>query len=359
VLTALATGRFYSLRDHEASAALLPRAGAISSVVFTMLLAWHALPTTAVALAWGALALVLLQLGTSTRWTLLTDIGYAAAAATFARLLVANVAVFGDVSGLSTRVLTVAPSVGLFLYLSARAMDDPRRYGRSASRAFLWMAAVLVVALIRFELGRVFAAAGWSLTAVVLLVLAKRWRPADLRAQAYIVGAMAFVRGWTTSMQAMPVAAGVGTEVLAAVVVAGGLYASEFLAARPPRGSGAHSPAAGLFAWIESHAREGFAIAATLLLASVLFHNVSPSLLTVAWALLGLSLLVVGFGAREAVLRRSGLVLLAMCIAKVLAYDSRQLETVSRIFSFILLGLVLMLVSYLYTRFGATLRKYL
>ena len=90
-----------------------------------------------------------------------------------------------------------------------------------------------------------------------------------------------------------------------------------------------------------------------------MLHDTSASLLTVAWALFGLALLVAGFVSGEAILRRSGLVLLGICIVKVLAYDSRQLETLARIVSFILLGLVLMLVSFIYTRFSGTVRKYL
>ena len=110
---------------------------------------------------------------------------------------------------------------------------------------------------------------------------------------------------------------------------------------------------------IERYAPEAFSIAATVLLASVMVHDAPASMLTVGWALLGLVLLIGGFVAREAILRRSGLVLLGMCIVKVLAYDSRELETLARIVSFILLGLVLMLVSFIYTRFSGTLKRYL
>jgi uncharacterized membrane protein len=52
-------------------------------------------------------------------------------------------------------------------------------------------------------------------------------------------------------------------------------------------------------------------------------------------------------------------VLLAVCLIKVLAYDSRQLDTLARIVSFMLLGAVLILVSWIYTRFGSRLRRYL
>ena len=40
-------------------------------------------------------------------------------------------------------------------------------------------------------------------------------------------------------------------------------------------------------------------------------------------------------------------------------YDLRQLETVNRILSFIVLGVVLLIVSWIYTRFRSRIRQYL
>jgi uncharacterized membrane protein len=58
-------------------------------------------------------------------------------------------------------------------------------------------------------------------------------------------------------------------------------------------------------------------------------------------------------------LRISGLALLLACILKLFAWDLRHLETVPRIFSFIALGLILVGVSWVYTRFRERVSKYL
>ena len=98
---------------------------------------------------------------------------------------------------------------------------------------------------------------------------------------------------------------------------------------------------------------------AVALLSGLLFHEVSGSLLTVAWGIEGVALLAAGLTFRERVLRLEGLVLLLTCILKLFVYDLRNLETVYRILSFIALGVILLGVSWVYTRFRERLRQYL
>ena len=99
--------------------------------------------------------------------------------------------------------------------------------------------------------------------------------------------------------------------------------------------------------------------AATFCAAILVWRQVSGSMLTVAWGVLGLALLASGFPLRDRILRISGLVLLLACILKLFAWDLRHLETVPRIFSFIALGLILVGVSWVYTRFRERVSKYL
>jgi uncharacterized membrane protein len=98
---------------------------------------------------------------------------------------------------------------------------------------------------------------------------------------------------------------------------------------------------------------------ATLIVAGALFDQISGGVLTLSWSLEGVGLLAVGFAARERSLRLSGLTLLLICVGKVFFYDLRNLETLYRIFSFVGLGAILLLVSWIYTRFKEQLRKYL
>ena len=68
------------------------------------------------------------------------------------------------------------------------------------------------------------------------------------------------------------------------------------------------------------------------------------------WIVYGAALMVIGFWKRSAFIRWQAMVLLAVTIGKVFLYDSRELQQVYRILSFIALGVMLMAVSYAYHR---------
>ena len=68
------------------------------------------------------------------------------------------------------------------------------------------------------------------------------------------------------------------------------------------------------------------------------------------WIVYGAALMVAGFWKRSAFIRWQAMVLLAVTIGKVFLYDSRELQQVYRILSFIALGVLLMGISYAYHR---------
>ena len=112
-------------------------------------------------------------------------------------------------------------------------------------------------------------------------------------------------------------------------------------------------------AGLERYARAFYSLLASLLLAILLFYEVSGGTLTMAWAVEALALLGAGFPLRDRVQRLSGLALFLICVLKLFLYDLRELETVNRILSFIVLGLILVGVSWMYTRFRDRIQRYL
>ena len=99
--------------------------------------------------------------------------------------------------------------------------------------------------------------------------------------------------------------------------------------------------------------------AAALIVTATIFNEASGGMLTLSWSLEGIALLAAGFALRDRWLRLPGLALMLLCIGKVFFYDLRNLETVYRILSFIGLGLILLGVSWIYTRFKEQLQKLL
>ena len=70
-------------------------------------------------------------------------------------------------------------------------------------------------------------------------------------------------------------------------------------------------------------------------------------------------ILALGFLVRDRTFRLSGLVLLLVCLLKVFLIDLRGVETLYRILSFIVLGAILLVVSFAYTKYREVLKRYI
>jgi uncharacterized membrane protein len=79
--------------------------------------------------------------------------------------------------------------------------------------------------------------------------------------------------------------------------------------------------------------------------------------MSAAWVLYGVILLVIGFIKDRAVYRISGLVVFSATLCKVFLYDLSYLETIIKVILFISFGVVMLAISYAYTRFFKTHRK--
>jgi hypothetical protein len=306
-------------------------------------LCWYALPNPLIAVAWGVMALLLLELGAALPWSAARANGHVLAACGFARLFAANFTISGRSLGISHRLLTVLPYAALCYYLhdlTARARDR-------ASRLYLYAGAILIVFLAQFELGRSMVVVGWAIFGAILLFCGLRLDKPDLRWQSYALALVTFVRAWTTNFYIPESLLGMPVRVLTAAVVIAAFYLNEFLSPRGQKIGERVSP------------RAMFSILATALLTALLFYEVSGSLLTVAWGLEGIGLLLAGFSLRERSLRLAGLALFFFCIPKLFFYDLRQLDTPYRILSFFVLGLILLGASWVYTRFREQLKQYL
>jgi hypothetical protein len=174
----------------------------------------------------------------------------------------------------------------------------------------------------------------WAAAALLLVALAPRIGRQALRWQSCALAAAAFVCCWMVNLSAHD-------TMLAAAVAIACFYAAQLLSARG------------------EEQRLYFSLLATGLTAGLLYYRVSGSVLTVAWGAQGLALLGAGFPLRDRMLRLSGLALLLFCILKLFVYDLSYLETLPRIFSFLALGLILVGVSWIYTRFRERVQKYL
>lgn len=319
---------------------------------FALLALWALLPPVVVGPAWAIVALLLMETGFALDLPGLRLQAHVASGAAFGRLFFTNFTGLGQTGVVSHRVLTVVPVLASYYYQWSRQTSERHRlrdWELPLGRAYLYAPAVLAVVLMRFELGRVLAVTGWAAFAVGLLMFGRRWNNADLRWQSYVLAALAFWRSWTTNFYAPESFAGVSGRILTGAFVIACFYLAQLLIPRKSQEDAGH----------ERHARTFYSLLAASLLAVLLFYEVSGRMLTVAWGLEGVALLIAGFPLNDRVQRLTGMSLFLVCILKLFVYDLRHLETLYRIFSFIVLGLMLVGVSWIYTRFRDRIQRYL
>ncbi len=308
-----------------------------AGALFAMMLVWLKLPPPVVALVWTVLGLALFEIGTRFAAARFRLLAHFIAAAVCIRIFAFEFTTFGDALQITYRTLTILPILASQYYVWSRYQRaNVPEWERAACRLYLYASAILFVVLARFELGRTLAVVAWSLFGVALYEIGWLRKLADLRWQSYGLALLSFF-----------FAAGTRPHVLIGCIVIASLYCAQLLA---PRNAGEG---------IERYARAFYSLLATLLLAILLFYEVSGGTLTVAWAAEALALLGAGFPLRDRVQRLSGLTLFLICVLKLFLYDLRELETIQRIFSFIVLGLILVGVSWMYTRFRDRIQRYL
>ncbi|MEM8952725.1 MAG: DUF2339 domain-containing protein [Verrucomicrobiota bacterium] len=99
-------------------------------------------------------------------------------------------------------------------------------------------------------------------------------------------------------------------------------------------------------------------LAGTGLLWALVSMDVADGLITVSWAILAFVLFAAGLAMKERSFRFVSLGLLAAALVRVLTIDVWKLEAVPRILSFIAIGVVLLVLGFVYNRFQATLKRY-
>lgn len=106
---------------------------------------------------------------------------------------------------------------------------------------------------------------------------------------------------------------------------------------------------------------------ASLLLGATLVALVSPwnsefigaRWTTAAWAIYAATVMGLGFVYRRASFRRTGLGVLALCVGRVFLVDIRELERIYQAFALLVLGLCLVGIAWLYSRFSEQMRRWL
>ncbi len=263
-----------------------------------------------------------------------------------------------DAETLAAEAWRTLPFVAAIAYGAAARLGRPGRAQadardmRPAAGAAAWAGTIAVFVLEGRVAPSVEVAPVWAGTAL-LLVIAGVWRRLPVFVwQAYPLALVAVLR--TMGSIVMAPARGAETRAVAwASVVTGLLFAVGVIGRRSLAGR------AGPAADAENAVRILVLVMAPLSVLLLIFREVQPTGITLALGLAGALLVGAGLPLGERALRLSGLAMFGLAILRLFASDLVRLQGLTRIVSFIVSGVVLLGVSWVYTRFREEIRKYL
>jgi uncharacterized membrane protein len=312
-------------------------AGAAAITALTLLLVWNLAPVNYRGLCSCVLALALFELGAIKLPAALVRSSYAAMTTGSVIVLVEESSHFLKPAPNCVSISYAGAALCLYFFSERAGKNQPPVQVLASSTAVLFTLATLWLLL-----PDAVVAPAWSAIAVLVFMLGLGRDLSYERWQGYLVMLASVFEAWLTNLRPMA-----GVVVLAC-------YLAQFLSPR----EGKHFANSWL-AYVEKYPRGFWSLLGTVLLTILLWHQLPGGLLTTALGIEGLTLLGVGFPVRERVLRLEGLTMLLICILKLFLYDLRNLETLYRILSFVALGLILLGVSWIYTRFREHLSRYL
>ncbi len=337
-----------------------------ASVIATVLLVWYLLPATLVCIGWGVISLLVIEIGLRLPFPQLRNLGHLAAILAFGRVFMANLSIDGHTAGISHRLLTILPLVALYLQIFLRHAEDGISRNstdgqRLITRAYLYFPVILLAVLARFELGRGLATPVWAGMALILQLMGRHFQLIDLQRQSIILGLFTALHGWGTDLRSLEASGWTANSPFIGGLTILLLFVCEAVTPREPpwREQEFEGAPTGIGNLLENKGRLLFSLSASFLLAFLLYLEISGSLLSMAWAFQGGLLLVLGFALREKPARQSGLLLLFLCLAKLFFHDLQNLDVPFRILSFVVLGLLLLGISWFYSRYQEKIKEYL
>ncbi len=378
------------------------------------LLCWYKLEPVSIAVAWALLGLTLFELGYLVRSAHLRHQGYALLAAAFIRIFFANLNLTGH-----TSLYTVLPLIAAFAWVYERTQSLPTdvssRPERSAAERpasgtrldlilgalFAWCSLIAAGTLLYFELHPSWVILAWTLLAFALLALACALKRTIFIAQSLVVLLAIALRGIfyhlfsptplaETFATSRPFTIGATSALLLAALplafylrryfaslttkdVSSRPEAQSGVAERPafetgddvssrPERSAVERPAfqaPTTLLILLHHPEQPFFFVPLTLITLLLYVQLNGGRITIGWVALGLITFLFALTVKERPYRLSGLGLLLLGVAKVLAWDVWHVSPTDRYLTLIIMGASLLLVSFLYSRYRETLLNFL
>jgi uncharacterized membrane protein len=325
---------------------------------FAAWLLWCELQPISVAPGLGVLALLLFEIGVWRGQRQLRLQSYALLAGSFVRIFLVNLSAVtlpGEL--ISPRIYTIVPLAMIYFYVWARLSrpnSEPDFGSWSAGNLIAYFGAGSVVALLYYQLPPQWIIVGWAWVVVALMVAALVFDKEVFLQQTALLSIGILVRGLAHNIFGSSYFTSGGWQGKFSVIAITSalLFAALPLAFRirsryadRPRGSSlAHFLAA-------RRPEQILFFVPLLLIVITIAIKMDPGAVTLAWGIVGLLVIVLGLLATQRSYRLTGLTLLVFCIGKIVFRDAWHLDERSRYITFIVLGVALILVSALYSKY--------
>jgi len=330
------------------------------------LLLWYELQPLSIAVGWAVFGLVLFEYGLWRKVRQFRFQAYVALAAGFGRIFFANLTAETPGEFWGPRIYTVLPITLILFFVYAQlgpeeatARDDR---GLQFDALLAYLGTGTVVALLYFQF-----AGEWVVTALAVVVFALFAIALALDRPIFLHQALLLTMGTCTR--------GVMHNLFGASYFAGTDWTGRYLVL----GSGIAVLLACLpfaFQWRARHKAQPSSnwigaivrrpeqfmfFAPVLLLTLMLAEKMRAGMVTVAWGLEALAILIFAFAINERSFRLTGFLLLLASFAKILLLDmwSKTWTWPDRYMTFIVVGIAMFLASFLYTKYSEKIRQFL
>jgi len=334
------------------------------------LLLWYELQTqpTSVAVAWGAFGLVLFEYGLLRKITQFRYQAYVALIAAFTRIFFSNLTSSEPGEFWGPRMYTILPLALIFFFVYAQLPEKEESTGRDRRLHFdvllAYLGTATIVALFYFQFPIEWVVTSWAAVVFALLGAALLLNRPLFLYQGLLLTFLVLARGMVHNL----FGAGYFGEgdwqgryfILSSA--SGILLASLFFAFRL---RGRFNIPQNLGAWVRplaviaSRPEQVVFFVSTNLVTFMLALKMRSGMITVSWGIEGVMIFLLALAVKERSFRLTGLGILLLCVAKVMALDVWGLQPRDRYVTFIIVGAALVLVSFLYSKYRDAIRQYL
>lgn len=326
---------------------------------------WYELQPLSVAIGWAVFGLVLFEYGLLRKTRQLRFQAYLALTAAFGRIFFANLAAGNPGELWGPRIYTVLPLTLIFLFVYGQLGIDARDTGDDRRLHFddliCYFGTASVVALLYFQFPNDWLAAAWAATVFVLFGAALLLDRSIFLYQGILLTVGTCVRGIMHNLFGVSYFS--GGDWTGRYFVLGSAVAVLFtclpLAFHLRERSKQQTIRIRLLAALARHPEQFMFFAPVLLLTLMLALKMRAGMVTVAWGIEGVLIVLMALAANERSYRLTGLILLLVRVGKIMVRDAWGLAPRDRYITFIILGAALLLVSFLYSKYRETIRQFL